>query len=113
MREAVVARSGQEGSVVLNEDSVASASEAAACALPADVSSVQVTGYVGSQRSTRGAGAHREEDDEVVVVASGLGGQGSAAVEVAVVVAATAPARVDGMAKVEKMVEKMKADHSA
>lgn len=63
-REAVAARRGQKSSAVVIENSVALTSEAAAGVAPADVMSMQETGDVGSQRSTRGAGTPGEEKDE-------------------------------------------------
>lgn len=86
-RKAVAARSGQKGSAVVFEYSVGSASEAGAGVTPANVSSVQVKGDVGSQRTSRGAGTHREEQDEMAVVAPGFDCQGSAAAADAVAVA--------------------------
>lgn len=82
--------SGEEGSVVAFEDSVALASESAAGAVPADVRTVQVAGDVGSKRSTRGVGAHREERKDVTAAASGGAGQMSAAAIDAVAVGAPA-----------------------
>lgn len=107
-REAVAARSGQEGSVVVIENSVASAFGVAAGATPVDDSSVQITGDVRYQRSTECAGAHREEEDEVAVVAASVGGQGSAAVAHAVAVGALVQAGDDAIEKVEKIIKKMK-----
>lgn len=50
------------------EDRLVPNSEAAAGATPADGRSVQVTGDVGSQRSTDCKSAHQEEEDEVFEV---------------------------------------------
>lgn len=111
--EAAAARSGQEDSAVVIEDSAASALKAAAGATPAYLRSVQGTGDVGSQHSTRGAGARQEEEDEVAVVALGLGGQGSAAMADAVAVADLGQACDDGMAKGEEMIKKLKAGNLA
>lgn len=67
-QEAAAATSRQEGLLVMIEDSVASAPEAAAGAKPANVRSVQITGDVESQRSTRGVDARQEEDEVVAEV---------------------------------------------
>lgn len=63
-----------KGLVAVIGDSRTSASEAAACAAPANVRTVQVTGDVGSQRLTSSVGARQEEKNEVAVVAPGIGG---------------------------------------
>lgn len=73
-QEAAAAKSGQEGLVVVIEDSVAPTSEAVAGAKPLDVQSVQVTGDVESQGSTEGADARQEKVEKGAEVASGLGG---------------------------------------
>lgn len=70
-------RKGKEekGKGVVIEERVALISEAAACGTLADVRSVQVTGYVESQRSTRNVGARRKKGKKVATVAPGRGGQ--------------------------------------
>lgn len=110
-QEAASARSGQEGSVVMIEESVALASKAAAGATLANVRSVHVKGNVGSPPSTRGSGTRHEGEDEVAVVVLGIEGQGYATVVDAVGVAAPAQANDDGMAEEEEMVEKLKAEN--
>lgn len=110
-RKAVAAKSRQEGSTVTIEDSVAPASETAAGATLADVRSAQITGDVGSQRSARSADVHHEEEDEEGVAAPGLEGQRSLVVANAVIVAVSAQTSVDGMAKEERMIEKLKEEN--
>lgn len=56
-QEDATARSGQDGLVVVMEDSVTPASEAAAGATSAGVRLTQVSGDAGSQQSTTGADA--------------------------------------------------------
>lgn len=108
-REITSARSGQKGLVVVIIDRVSPAFEATTSATPADVSSVQVTGDVGSQRWTGCAGAHQEEENKVTVAGPGLDGQGFAAVADAVAVVVPVQAWNDGMAKVKEMMGGLKA----
>lgn len=107
--EVVAAKCGQHCLVVVIENSVSSASEAAADTAPANVRSVQVVGGVGSQQRTRSAGPRREEEDAVVVVAPSIAGQGCT--EVANTVAVLAQAGDDGITKVEEMIENLKMDN--
>lgn len=60
-RENISSRGDQESMVVVIEDGVAAASEIVATAVSADARSVQITGYVESQRSRGGRGARQEE----------------------------------------------------
>lgn len=79
--------------------------------MPADVRSVQVTGDVGTQRSTRGAAARQEKDGEVAKVAPDLDQSVVPSEADAAAVAVLAQAGEDGMAKVEEMIEKLKAEN--
>lgn len=110
-QEPVAARSGQEGSNAVTDASVAPALEAAASAMPADVRLVQVSGDVGSQRSSRSTGTHQEGEDEVAVVAPGLCGQWFAAVAEALVLKAPAQAGDVCRAKMEVTIQKLDAEN--
>lgn len=112
-QKAVAAKSRQEGSFVVTGNSVAPAPEVAAGATLVDVRSAQVTGDVRCQRSTSGAGAHPEEEDEVAVLAPGLGSDRSAVVADAVVVADSAKANDYDMEKTEEMIERLKVKNLA
>lgn len=94
-------------------DIVAPISEPAAGAMPANVSSVQVTGDIGSQRSTGVADARLEEKEEVAKVAPGLGGPVVSSAANSATVAVSIQAGNNGMAMVEEMVEKLKAENLA
>lgn len=109
----VAATSGQVASVVVIEDSVAPTTEAAVGAMLADVRAMQITGAVGSQRSTRGADAYQEEEEEATKVASGLGRLVVLSATEAAVVAAPAQVGNDGMARVKKMIKKLIAENLA
>lgn len=109
IQEPADATSGQDGSVVVIEDRVASSSEAAAGALPADERSEQVMGDVGRQQSTGGADDRQKREEEVAEVVPGLGAPViPLAADVATV---TVPDQVghDGLAKAEEIIENLKA----
>lgn len=108
VRETVAARSRQEGSVVVIEDSVEPNSETTAGETPADVKLVKMTDDVGSQLSTEGKGAHQEKEDDVAKVLPCLGDLWLATVADAATVAASKQAGDDFMMKVKEMMEKLK-----
>lgn len=89
------------------EGSVAPVSEAATGATAANLRPVQVANDVRSQRSTSGAEARHEGEDEVAVVAPGLDGHGPAAVTDAAIIATPPRAVDDGMAKEEELIERL------
>lgn len=93
------------------KDGVVPALESAADVTPAHVRSIQVTGDVGSQRLTRGAGARQGKEAEAAVVAPRLGVQGSAAVANVVVMELSARAEHNGMASTEEMMKRLKAEN--
>lgn len=113
VRKTVAVRSEQEGSAVVIEDSLESNSEVGAGATPADVSSVQMTSDVRSQRSIGGGGAYQEVEDEVAEVAPGLGRQGPATVAETVAVAAAEQVGDEATLKVEEMMKKLKTENLA
>lgn len=106
-------RAVQETLVVVIEECVASAFEEAAVAMPADVRSVQMTGYFGSQRSTGGEGACQGERVGGVEVGPSPGDQKPATVADVVAVAPRAEVASDGMEKVEVMIGKLRTENLA
>lgn len=92
--------------MVVIKDSVPPTLEAAAGSMPEDVRSVQMTGDVGSQRSTRGANACQEE---IAEVGFGLGGLVVSSTAKTATAVNSESAGNDGMAKVEKVLERLKA----
>lgn len=96
----------QEILVVVVKDSVAPASEVNAAALPANLWSVQLTGYVWSQLSTGGGGVRQQEEVENVEDGPILSSLHHATVADVKCVAALDQVGSDEMTNVEVMMEK-------